>query len=450
MIHKSVGYYFAGGLVFILLNSDKVEIYAFGSGYIVATHFVTSRAILVEGIRLMSLNGTVNHLHVVAHLKGKESRIRNTVGLICAPLIDYTVTVSVDFDCHILTIDNVLNIIERCIRSLHVHATVVVAIVVFVARVLLLGIGSDCSYDSVSDTDRLVIYGIDRYFSYLRIIVLYRGRWVDVAVFVNEEHFLFINTAVCVIAVANIDLILRALYFYHTRFVKRHANICLPLGKRHTVGDCDVLSRLVGCNGKNVYGTVRAVSPTYSIVCENEGRTLPVSIRFYRDGFVDSPYVICCICRPFDRKPKVVCGVVCSAYCDRIIGNAVADSAVVSVSYNRYVLAHTARGTKLSVDCLGTGDLHKAVAVAERGYRTHGCQNLVTYRAILARGKTAFGTGRRDVGRKGLDVTESGNSLLCYEYLAILRAYFTHRKTRCCASRGYRLERYYTLIGMLV
>ena len=113
VIHKSVGYYFAGGLVFILLNSDKAEIYAFGSGYIVATHFVTSRAILVAGIRLMSLNGTVNHLHVVAHLKGKESRIRNTVGLIRAPHIDYTVTVSVGFDCHILTIDNVLNIIYK-------------------------------------------------------------------------------------------------------------------------------------------------------------------------------------------------------------------------------------------------------------------------------------------------------------------------------------------------
>ena len=95
---------------------------------------------------------------------------------------------------------------------------------------MCLGIRRNGGYSAVTDAYRLVVYRIDGDLRDRGIVVLYGSRGVNVAVFVNEEHFLFINAAVCVLSVADIYLVARALDLYHTRLLKGHTDIRLPLG----------------------------------------------------------------------------------------------------------------------------------------------------------------------------------------------------------------------------
>jgi hypothetical protein len=125
VVHKSIGYNLTGLLIFVLSEIEEGNVYAIRGVNIVAAHLVADISLLVscraleEAIRLMPLNLAVGEFYVIAFYKGKEAGIRYTVGLVRTPLVNNAVTVTVDLDCHILTVVTVHDIVNGGIRSLN-------------------------------------------------------------------------------------------------------------------------------------------------------------------------------------------------------------------------------------------------------------------------------------------------------------------------------------------
>jgi hypothetical protein len=82
----------------------------------------------------MPLNKTVGHCYVTATDEFEESGIRNTVGLVITPLVNYTVTVAIDLYSHILTVNAMLDIVDGGVGSGDEESSAVIRIIVLVIR----------------------------------------------------------------------------------------------------------------------------------------------------------------------------------------------------------------------------------------------------------------------------------------------------------------------------
>ena len=214
VVHLSVSDDLAGFLILILNEILEVKIDTIVCGNIIATHLVTNVSLfitgsaLIEAIRLMSLHATVGHKRVVAAIEREESYVRNAVRLICTPEIDNTVTVSVDLDGHILTLDAMHDIMHSGVRSLHANASAIVAIMILVIGINRLRIRNDSLDSTVSDRNRSIIRRIHSNLGYAEEIVLYRCGGINVTLLVNEYHLVFVYATVSVLAVTKSTVLL--------------------------------------------------------------------------------------------------------------------------------------------------------------------------------------------------------------------------------------------------
>ena len=63
-------------------------------------------------LKLMSLHQAIYHGRIVTHLEVEEAVVRNAVGLISAPLVDNSVTVSIYLNGKILVFNDMLYIVN--------------------------------------------------------------------------------------------------------------------------------------------------------------------------------------------------------------------------------------------------------------------------------------------------------------------------------------------------